>query len=212
MQKRSFAPLTDSIVDGTIRNRIVLFKPPGSRTLGLANIEELTIGRGTGHLWSQTYFAWKARHGVALSLAASGPVLHSRHFVVIHDAAVYRHPSFYSRSYGTLHRVMGRALARTASIGTVSDFSRLELAAVLNIDPSAIVVAKNGADHINLRPDLGIVDRLELARRPFFLFVGNLARHKNLTVAMAAVAELEDPRTVLLAVGAMQNAVFGSGD
>ncbi|WP_205751280.1 hypothetical protein [Brevundimonas sp. 'scallop'] len=117
--------------------RYVLLTPPGAENLNLLNIPTRKIERAGGHLWEQTALAWTARHGRLLSLGGSGPVLHRRHIVVIHDAAVFRHPEHFRKGYAAFHRALNRILARRARLATVSEFSRRELASVLNLSPTA---------------------------------------------------------------------------
>jgi len=190
---------------------IVLIQPDEGRSLGLANIEERKIASGTGHKWTQLNFARAARDGVALSLAASGPLLHRRQLVVIHDAAVFRHPEFYSRAYRTAHRLIDRTLARTANIGTVSQFSRSELADVLRLPPERILVAPNSVEHIDVAPDPDIVHKLDLRDRPYFVILGSLTPNKNLAVAVRALRHVNDANVRLVAIGDLDHGVFGRG-
>ncbi|MFN3878723.1 MAG: glycosyltransferase family 4 protein [Brevundimonas sp.] len=164
---------------------------------------------GRGHLWEQTALAWTARHGRLLSLGGSGPVLHPRQIVVIHDAAVFRHPEHFRRGYAAFHRILGRLLARQARLATVSDFSRRELAAVLNLPPADITVAPNSADHLGaVTPDPAVIDSLDLTDHPYFVALGNLTPNKNLAVALRALAHLADPTVRLVMIGARPPAIF----
>lgn len=191
-------------------DRIVLLSPVGAPDAGLCHIGQRFVGRGGGHGWDQWTFARAARDGVALSLAMSGPLLHPRQLVVIHDAAVHRHPEHFSRRYGAGHRLLDRGLARRATIATVSEFSRGELAQVLGIPPQTIVVAPNGADHFRSPPHPTIVARLGLTRRRFFLIVGNLSANKNTAVVLRALDLLNDPDVTLVVVGASRGEVFAA--
>ena len=95
-------------------DRYVLLTHPGADSLNLRNIPTRKIGRAGGHLWEQTALAWTARHGRLLSLGGSGPVLHRQQIVVIHDAAVFRHPEHFRTGYAAFHRALNRILARRA--------------------------------------------------------------------------------------------------
>lgn len=190
-------------------DRYVLLTPVGADDLQLTTIPVHTIPGGRGHLWEQTALAWAARHGRLLSLGGSGPVLHPRHVVVIHDAAVFRHPEHFRRGYAAFHRTLGQLLARRARLATVSDFSRRELAAVLNLSPSGITVAPNSADHLHdVTPDPAVIDSLDLTDRPYFVALGNLTPNKNLAVAIRALARLNDPSIRLVLIGARPPAIF----
>ena len=190
-------------------DRYVLLTPVGADDLQLTTLPVQTVPGGRGHLWEQTALAWAARHGRLLSLGGSGPVLHPRHVVVVHDAAVFRHPDHFRWGYAAFHRILGRLLARRARLATVSEFSRRELAAVLNLPPSDITVAPNSADHLGaVTPDPAVVDSLDLTGRPYFVALGNLTPNKNLAVAIRALARLADPTVRLVLIGARPSAIF----
>lgn len=183
-------------------DRYVLLTLPGAENLNLLNIPTRTIGRAGRHLWEQTALAWTARHGRLLSLGGSGPVLHRRQIVIIHDAAVFRHPEHFRTGYAAFHRALNRILARQARLATVSDFSRRELASALNLSPASIAVAPNSADHLrNITPDPAVIKRLGLTTRPYFVALGNLTPNKNLAVAIRAVSRLADPAVRLVLIG-----------
>jgi glycosyltransferase involved in cell wall biosynthesis len=193
------------------RPPVRLLTPPGARRLELYTIVQEEVGRRSGHLWTQWDFVRAAKGGVALHLAASGAMAHRRAIVVIHDAAVFRHPELFSRNYVYLHRIMGRILARTARLATVSHFSARELSGVLGVPLERIVVAPNGADHLQIAADESIVARLGIAASPFFLVLGNITPNKNLAVAIRAIDRLAVDGAKLIAVGRLEEHVFGQG-
>ena len=180
----------------------VLLSPGDAPDAGLANIEQRRIGGRGGHGWDQLAFARAARGGVALSLAMSGPLLHRRQLVVLHDAAVHRRPEHFTRRYALGHRWLERGLARRARIATVSEFSRAELANVLGIEREAILVAPNGADHARCRIDDEACGRLGLTPRRFFVMIGNLSANKNVAVGRRALALIADQEVRLIVIGA----------
>ena len=153
-----------------------------------------------------------ARGGRLISLANSGPVVHRNQIVVIHDAQVFRRPDFFSRSYLTLHRTLGYLLARRASIATVSDFSRRELADALRLAPAAIPVFSNSAEHFAATvPDFSVIERLGLVPNQFFLSVGSMTKNKNISLAIQAAKQLGRPDIPLVVVGGDNNKVFSGG-
>lgn len=191
----------------------LLLPPDASQTLALEKIATRKIGRRQGHAWDQIDLAWAARSGRLISLANSGPVLHRRHLVVLHDAQVYRHPEFFSRSYLLVHRTLGRLFARTAQLGTVSAFSRRELASALHLPVERFLVIPNSAEHIRRTvPDEGILSRLGLTSGRFFLALGTMTRNKNIALAVEASAFLERSDHPLVVVGGGNQQVFdGAG-
>lgn len=201
----------DALVgEGALPLRYVLLTPPGARDPGLRHIAVREHGRHHGHLWDQLDFARAACRGVALCLAMTGPVALRRQVVVIHDAAVQRHPEHFSKAYVAAHGLLDRLLARRAVVATVSEFSRTELAEVLPVAARDIVVAPNGAEHLTITPDHDVVARLGLRPGGYFLTLGNLTKNKNLGVAVRAMARLAPGSTKLVAVGRMERSVFGS--
>lgn len=187
----------------------LLAPPNASETLPLNRIKIRKIGRLSGHAWDQIELARTAAGGRLISLANAGPVLHRDHVVVIHDAQVFRRPDFFSWRYLAVHQTMGRLLARRATIATVSDFSRRELAAVLGLSNSDIPIFPNSAEHFAAtEPDIGVLNRLGVQPRSYFLFVGSRTKNKNLSVAIRAAQLLERPDTPLVIVGGDNSKVF----
>lgn len=203
--------LDERVGAGEAATDYVLLTPQGARSAGLRFIEQRITGRWQGHLWDQIDFAWAARKGAALCLAATGPVTMRRQLVVIHDAAVQRHPELFGKAYARWHNMIDHLLARRAHLATVSHFSQHELSEVLRVEPQQIVVAKNGAEHLNIDPDYGITTRLGLVDTPYFLVLGNITPNKNLAVAMRALARLQPTNVRLVAVGRLDESVFGRG-
>jgi glycosyltransferase involved in cell wall biosynthesis len=180
--------------------------------LALKHIRIESVGTRTGHAWDQIDLAMAARNGTLISLANSGPVLHRRHHIVVHDAQVFRHPEFFSRSYASFHRGLGRLYARTANLITVSRFSRSELSAVLGIPPDAITVCSNSAEHLaGVKPDPSILERFELGPGRYFLAIGSTKKNKNIRLATDAIKSIPVSHRLVI-VGAEDERVFRHSD
>jgi glycosyltransferase involved in cell wall biosynthesis len=178
-------------------------------TLALDRIEARKVGRRSGHAWDQIDLARAAAGARLVSLANSGPVFHSDQIVVIHDAQVFRRPDFFSWTYLTMHRTLDRLLARTATIATVSEFSRRELAAVLDLSAASIPVFPNSAEHFAATvPDFTVIDRLGLIPYRFFLSVGSMTKNKNMPLAIEAARLLNRSDVPLVVVGGDNSKVF----
>ncbi len=187
----------------------IVAPPEAEGEIKLERIQMRRVGPGKGHLWDQTTLPLATRDGLLVNLANTGPLLHSRSITIIHDAAVFRTPSNYSRSYRNLHKTLGFGLSRRSRIGTVSEFSRGELAEVFRSDPSRIFVVPNGGEHIAaLSPDEAIIERLELTPDKYFLFVGSPSPNKNLKSALEAFACLDQVSHKLVVVGSAKHGVF----
>lgn len=204
--------LADGLLPGTEGVRFRLVAPEGAEAPApLRRIAFERIGRRGGHLWDQLTLARAARGTSLLSLGGSGPLLHTDQLVVIHDAAVYRHPEHFSRAYGLAHRTLGRVFARSARLATVSEFSRRELAALLGLPSEAITVAPNGWEHLaRITPREGAAARL-VGEAPYFVTVGNLTANKNLAVAIEAFGRLPPGTAKLVVVGRADASIFGGG-
>lgn len=177
----------------------------------LKSIAFTSAGKAKGHIWEQSYLPMLSRNGFLFNFANSGPIFHSRSCVVIHDAAVFRCGQNYRPSYRYVHQTLGRVLAHTAQLVTVSEFSRRELSEVLRLDPDRITVTPNGCEHLQrVLPDRSIVSGLGLSPRSYFLFVGSPAPHKNVETAIAAFREAALPGIKLVLCGSAKAAVFGN--
>ncbi len=181
--------------------------------LDLAAIVPERLGGGAGHLWEQTALAWRTSGDLLVGFGGSGPLLHRNQLTVIHDATIFRHPESFSRSYRLFHSLLGAVLTRTATIATVSHFSRRELGEIFRVDPEGISVIYNGTDHFaGIAPDETIVDRLKLAGGGYFLLVGTLKPNKNVALAIRAFEALAAPGQRLVIVGGIHSRVFQGGD
>jgi len=197
---------------GLARHRWTLIVPPGADTsYELKAIGIAQAGSRAGHAWEQIDLARASRKARLINLGNSGPILHRDKFVVIHDAAVFRTPGNFGRTYRTVHRTLGRAMARTARLGTVSRFSRSELAAVLGVAEAGIFVAPNGSDHMVGRArDPAVLAELGLDPGRYFMVLGSGAPNKNLAMALAAFARLGRPGVKLVIAGLPNLRVFGA--
>jgi len=177
--------------------------------LGLKAISVERFGSGPGHVWEQGALYWRARRDMLIGFGGSGPVLHGDQVVVIHDVTLFRHPASFGRGYRLFHGALGFILARRAKLGTVSNFSRQELADVFRVSATGIDVIYNATDHFaRLLPDEGVIQRLGLADTPFFLLVGTLKPNKNVEFAVRAFEALGAGDHKLVVVGGTDPTVF----
>jgi glycosyltransferase involved in cell wall biosynthesis len=158
--------------------------PPGAR------------GRTLGQAWEQLVLpaeAARRRASLIFSPANLAPVVWPRNVLMLHDAAVLREPTAYSRTYSTWHRHFGVLCAQRAlRVVTVSEFSRRELVELAGLDPAKLVVIRGGVDE-RFRPS---ADHERVARKlglagPYVLTVATDDRRKNLSVLSRAAARLE---------------------
>lgn len=195
------------------RHRWELLLPPGVESdLALSAIHVRNVGGGSGHIWEQRDLAREVKGARLINLGNSGPLLHRDKLVVIHDAAVFRTPANFSARYRLAHCALSWALARTGAIATVSEFSRGELSQVLGVREQAILVVRNGSDHLARREqDAKILAKLGVQEGRYFLFVGSPAPNKNLRTLLKAFVGLDRAGARLVVAGSLDRSVFGGG-
>jgi glycosyltransferase involved in cell wall biosynthesis len=169
-------------------DRYVVAQPPPRRR-----------GRIRAQAWEQLALpAYAARRRAALvfSPANLAPLAWPRNVVVVHDAAVLRHPDAYSRAYRFWHARIGLAGARRAlAVITVSEFSRGELLELAGLDPERVVVIPGGVGE-QFAPGAdgpeGADDGRALGlERPYVLTLATSDARKNLPALAPAATALE---------------------
>jgi glycosyltransferase involved in cell wall biosynthesis len=148
-----------------------------------------------GHAWEQLVLPARAarlRAPLLLCPANLAPAASRNTVLVLHDAAALRHPGWYSGAYAAWQRRLLPILARRARrIVTVSEFSRRELAELLEVDPARLSVVPGGVDE-RFSPDAdaaGARRALGLAR-PYVLCVASQTARKNLAALVPAARAL----------------------
>ncbi|MBV1704724.1 MAG: glycosyltransferase family 4 protein [Hyphomicrobiales bacterium] len=103
------------------------------------------LGGAAGHAWEQAVLPLLAAGGTLWSPSATGPALHPRHVVTLHDVAFLDRPDFYSPAFARFYATLAPALARTARrIVTVSEFSASRIRERLPAARDKLVVIGNG--------------------------------------------------------------------
>ncbi|MEQ1855564.1 MAG: glycosyltransferase family 1 protein [Longimicrobiales bacterium] len=191
-----------------------LLAPPDSREESiLREIPVRRVGRLRGQLWEQLDLPRYARDGVLLSFANTGPVVHARQAVTIHDASVFAVPKSYSPAFRAWYRILLPQIARSARrIATDSEFSRGELARWMGIDPDRIQVVMCGCEHILREPiDTSVLAVAGVEGRGYVLATGGYRPHKNLALVEEAVRRLGAEAPLLVVVGRPNPRVFAGG-
>ena len=125
------------------------------------------------------------------------PVRSHARLVTIHDVfhlAFARELSLPKRLYARL--LINQAVRTSQRILTVSHFSKRELVRLANAPESNITVIYNGIDHHHFKPlepaqCMPIAERYHLPQN-FFLFVGNVKPHKNLSRLVQAFFQVAE--------------------
>jgi len=123
------------------------------------------------------------------------PLLCSRSITYIHDVAFARHPETVEpKNLAYLRRNVARWIGRTTTVVTVSNASKKEIVEEFGIDPSKIVVARNGVDRTRYRRS--DAQRIEATKRnlgiagEYIIYVGNIEPRKNLVRLIGAYRSL----------------------
>jgi glycosyltransferase involved in cell wall biosynthesis len=152
--------------------------------------------RGRGRIMAQGWeqlalpaHAARLGAGIVFSPANLAPLAWPRNVVVVHDAAVLRHPEAYSHAYRFWHGRTGVAAARRAlAVITVSEFSRRELLELAGLDPARISVIPGGVGEAFVAHGDDAATRRRLGlERPYVLTIATADARKNLS-ALAPVA------------------------
>jgi glycosyltransferase involved in cell wall biosynthesis len=154
------------------------------------------LAHRAGHGWEQLVLPLQARRSrLLLSPANLAPLAYPRNVVVIHDAAAFREPDWYGRTYGTWHRALIPRVARRAQLVIVpSEFVRGELSGLLGVPEARIRAVAPGVDTrfgaaVDAAP---VLNRLGLADRPYVLALGTEGPRKNLALLDAIAPDLAE--------------------
>ncbi|MDY6056154.1 glycosyltransferase family 1 protein [Micrococcus sp.] len=198
----------------SLRDDITLVAPTGvtPRDDGpLAGTSVLGVPGGAGLLWEQVTlpaFLRKQANPLLLGLASTNPRRYRPQVSTHHDVTYVRYPESFSRAFRAAYRtVIPGMLESSASVLTVSEFSRSDIADHYGIPEERIVVVGNAPT------DLGgsALPRQEDAA-PYFLAVSSPNVHKNfhrLVKAFDKFRKKSGSSTNLRVVGA-QPKVFSS--
>lgn len=196
-------PLTgvDRVAAETVRAIIDIIKDKGIN-LGIdiicpksesINFNDLVpeVGLLRGHVWEQFELPIRSSGRLIYSACNVGPALYSQQMLVVHDAQVYTNPGAYSRAFRAWYKLILPIVARRAKIiVTVSDHSLNELEKYNVFPRGKGRVVYNGADHIlRVNEDCGALEKFGLTEGAYFLALGTLSPHKNLSILMQAARE-----------------------
>jgi glycosyltransferase involved in cell wall biosynthesis len=182
--------------------RIEILAPSSAREFALRHIPVRHCGFGSGYFWEQIEFPLHAHGRLLLNLCMLGPVAVRRQIVVVHDATARALPTNFTALFRAAYGFLIPRLCRRAFRAvTVSEFSRREIGKWYGVDVSNMPVCYEGGDHVAaVPPDYGIIDRLGLANRKFFLGVG-MSNNKNAATAIVAFHKAALPDTVMVLTG-----------
>ena len=183
-----------------------------ARSLG---IHADVVGNLKGHAWEQLDLPRHCRQELMLNLCSSGPLVHRRQLVVLHDANTMANPWIFSLAYRSWYRMLFAGLMRRASIvATVSKFSASELVRHVGGRAAArIEVISESGEHVLRTPsDPTVLERFGLTGRRYVLAVGNRSPNKNFAGVAKAAALLTGQDVQVVAAGGRNDRVFACCD
>jgi len=191
----------------------VAYCPAYSRiTVDWKNIQLKAGGWFIGNLWEQFDLPRLTRGTMLFSPANIGPFFQRHQVVTIHDASVFAHPAAYNWSFRLKYKNIYRRMATVADhIITTSEFSKRELQHWLKLTPVRISVTYEGREHFErITADSGVMERLSLGVKPFFIVVGSSSLHKNIKIVLDANKLLDQDRYEIILIGGDFSRVFQS--
>ncbi len=159
----------------------------------------------TAHLWEQCALPLKLiRNGrpTLLTLTGAGPISYSNQIITFFDAAPFRYPELFSKSYRTyITLLLGLQLKKVRGVVCISEFAREELYTFFPTIACSVAVAYP-------IPKQNCITTTE-PRRKIALAVGSLDPRKNLISVVRAFRRLEDPSIELWIIGAENKNFMG---
>jgi glycosyltransferase involved in cell wall biosynthesis len=177
------------------------------------------LGGIKGHLWEQCVLPLCARGRLLWSPSATGPLLHRRQVVTVHDTAFFDVPEYFSASFVRLYQALiPRLVHRVARVVTVSEYSRQQLSLHTGLDAARIDVILNGvsAQFCPQPPNAIAATRaaLDLPER-YVLVQATADRRKNLARTLdawrSAAPMLPDDLHLVVSGNMSRTHVFGEG-
>jgi glycosyltransferase involved in cell wall biosynthesis len=122
--------------------------------------------------------------------------------LVVHDVSFHLNPEWFSRRVrALLDTLVPRSMRRAAKIITVSNTSKADLVAAFGVDPDRVAVVPNiPAPAFAPRPGAAGRVGTRFALDRYCLYVGDVHPRKNLASLAQAIASLDGPNRLQLAI------------
>ncbi|STR45486.1 glycosyltransferase family 4 protein [Iodobacter fluviatilis] len=203
-----------SICDKNHVPKVILLCPIGASPPKLKYINvEYSGSLISGHLWEQLVLPFASRRGILINFSGSAPIFKMGQICAIHDAAIYDHPTAYTKLFRLWYSVLFRILGKTSKlILTVSEFSKCRLQKFINVSEEDISVLYNGSGHITgVISDVNVLQKFGINAKEYIFAVGSLNPTKNLSNLLTAFKEISEKLNVTLVVaGGCNTSVFQS--
>lgn len=171
-------------------------------------LDVVTVGRNTGHLWEQydlPLFMRKQKSPPLLNLANTAPLFYGNNFITIHDLAFHHHPEWNSKKFAAGYNFLIPRLAHNCRhLFTVSNTVKSELVQCYKLPESKISVTYNGLSQSMLAEGSGG----KPAKEKIILSVGTFTKRKNHQNLIAAFLESKVKGEYSLAIIGDKNKIF----
>lgn len=129
---------------------IEVLLPPGVTPPQLKTIRSRSVGSFQGHLWEQVDLLKASRSGVLWSFGSTGPLLHRRQVITVHDASIYRVADAFSWKFRLWYKLSMNLLVRRNKVTlAVSDFAKSECVRYFGGSADRVFVTSEGWQHLN---------------------------------------------------------------
>lgn len=167
------------------------------------------------HLWEQINlprYLKKNGSPLLISFSGSGPLNYSNQIMTIHDVSQERHPEWFSPNFVRFYHFMyPRVAKKSHAVITVSEFSKREITATLNIPAEKMHVINCSAGHY-CDTDLPQISSLDAKNEErYILTVSNMDPRKNFIRLVEAFKNIDDKSVKLYIIG-MKAKAFNSPD
>jgi glycosyltransferase involved in cell wall biosynthesis len=160
------------------------------------------VGKRIGHYWEKielpNYINRHHMDALLVNLCNSAPLFYRKQIVTLHDVAVYKNPSWFSKLFVILYKLMSPIIVKNAKrIITVSQFSKDEIVRFLRVDPDKIDVISNSVSHFHVSAPT----TPPLINGKYILCVGSVEPRKNLIRLLKAFSLINTIEYKLVVVG-----------
>jgi glycosyltransferase involved in cell wall biosynthesis len=174
--------------------------------LALRHIPTRVVGGARGHAWEQLLLPQNVSGGL-ISLCNTGPLVHPKHIVCIHDLNTRLYPASYSWKFAALYRALLPALGlRAKAVTTVSRFSADQLVGHGVCAREKIAIVPDGHEHA-LRWSARHSQR---TGRDTVVLIGSLAPHKNVALILGLARRLAEAGLRIAVSGTRDDRVFNA--
>ena len=171
--------LTCGLIKFGINVTIICPKQAIKPEYDIKGLNIIKFGFGTSHIWEQIslplFFVGK-KDFMLMSFSGLGPIIIFNKIITIHDLAFLENPSWFSKTYVLIYRLLIPLSARTSKrILTVSEFSKQEIINKLGIKEDSISVIYNAVNN-NQEEQESILEKVP---KNYILAVSSIDPRKN---------------------------------